>query len=162
GLALRLDKKGFRREALENLSLYRGRREFFRGRLIFPIFRHDKKVVGLGGRLFQEKDEGPKYLNSPESEIFKKGELFYGMHLAKNEIRQRGQVLLVEGYLDVITLHGHGFVQAIAPLGTALTPAHARALQRLEAEIILLFDGDAAGEQAGLRALEVLLAHGVT
>lgn len=162
GLAARLQQKGLAREVLEKYSIYRGRREFFRGRLIFPIFRHDKKVVGLGGRLFQEKDEGPKYLNSPESEIFKKGELFYGFHLAKAEIRKKNQVLLVEGYLDVITLHGQGFTHAVAPLGTALTSNHAKTLQRLEAEIILLFDGDAAGEEAGLRALEVLLAQGVT
>ncbi|MCE9625179.1 MAG: DNA primase [Deltaproteobacteria bacterium] len=161
GLAGRLQQKGFKREALEKYSIYRGRREFFRGRLTFPIFRHDKKVVGLGGRLFQEKDEGPKYLNSPESEIFKKGELFYGFHLAKAEIRKKNQVLLVEGYLDVITLHGQGFSQALAPLGTALTPMHAKTLQRQEAEVILLFDGDSAGEEAGLRALEVLLAQGV-
>ncbi|MFO1464094.1 MAG: DNA primase [bacterium] len=161
GLATRLQQKGLKRETLEKYSLYRGRREFFRGRLIFPIFRHDSKAVGLGGRLFQEKDEGPKYLNSPESEIFKKGELFYGFHLGKGEIRKRNQVLLVEGYLDVITLHSHGFAQAIAPLGTALTPNHAKTLQRLGAEIILLFDGDAAGQEASLRALEVLLAQGV-
>ncbi len=162
GLAARVQQKGMKRETLENYSIYRGRREFFRGRLIFPIFRHDKKAVGLGGRLFQEKDEGPKYLNSPESEIFKKGELFYGFHLAKGEIRKRNQVLLVEGYLDVITLHSHGFAQAIAPLGTALTSNHAKTLQRLEAEIILLFDGDTAGQEASLRALEVLLTQGIT
>ena len=161
GLAAHLLNKGISRETLEKYSIYRGRREFFRGRLIFPIFRHDKKVVGLGGRLFQEKDEGPKYLNSPESEIFKKGELFYGFHLAKAEIRKKNQVLLVEGYLDVITMHGQGFVQAVAPLGTALTSNHAKTLQRLDSEIILLFDGDSAGEEAALRSLEVLLAQGV-
>src|SRR5262249_49198584 len=72
GLGVHLHNKGLAPEALERYSLYRGRREFFRGRLIFPIFRHDKKAVGLGGRLFHERDEGPKYLNSPESEIFKK------------------------------------------------------------------------------------------
>jgi len=162
GLAARLHQKGLKRETLETYSIYRGRREFYRGRLIFPIFRHDKKVVGLGGRLFQEKDEGPKYLNSPESEVFKKGELFYGFHLAKNEIRKRNQVLLVEGYLDVITLHSHGFAQAVAPLGTALTSSHAKTLQRQGAEIILLFDGDTAGQEASLRALEVLLTQGIT
>ena len=161
GLAGRLEAKGLPREILEKYSLYRGRREFFRGRLIFPIFRHDKKAVGLGGRLFHEKDEGPKYLNSPESEFFKKGELFYGFHLAKNELKRKNQILLVEGYLDVITLHVHGFAQAIAPLGTALTPHHAKSLQRLGAEIVLLFDGDQAGEEASLRALDVLLAQGV-
>lgn len=161
GLANRLAGKGLPREELEKYSLYRGRREFFRGRLLFPIFRHDKKVVGLGGRLFHERDEGPKYLNSPESEFFKKGELFYGFHLAKNELKRRNQILLVEGYLDVITLHIHGFAQAIAPLGTALTPHHGKALQRLGVEIILLFDGDSAGEEASLRALDVLLSQGV-
>ncbi len=160
GLRQYLESKGFSRPDIEECSLYRGDREFFRGRLMFPIFRADKKVVGLGGRLFAEKETSPKYLNSPESEVFKKGELFYGLHLAKTAIRQNNQALVVEGYLDVITLHSFGFVEAIAPLGTAFTPHHARALRRMCENIILLFDGDRAGEEASIKALEALLGQG--
>lgn len=160
GLKQHLLKKGFSQKEIQESSLMKGDREFFRGRLLFPIFRQDNKVVGFGGRLIDDKDFGPKYLNSPESEIFKKGELCYGLHRAKNTIRQKNYVLIAEGYLDVIALHSHGFTEAIAPLGTALTHSQARHLHRLSEEIILSFDGDNAGEQATLRALEILLPEG--
>ncbi len=161
GLRAHLTKKGFTNELIESASFYRGPREFFNGRILFPIFRQDKKVVGIGGRVFQERDSRPKYLNSPESSLFKKGELFYGLHLAKSEIRKNNQVLVVEGYLDVITLHGHGFAEAVAPLGTALTNFQAKTLQRWGADITLLFDQDNAGEAASFKALEILLTQGV-
>jgi len=161
GLRLHLKKKGFLPQEIEDSGLYRKEREFYRGRLIFPIFRGDNKVVGMGGRLINEKDFGPKYLNSGDSEIFKKGELFYGLHLAKNEIRKRNQVIIVEGYLDVIALHAHGYPQAVAPLGTALTQQHGRNLKKFTGETVLLFDGDAAGEEASRRALEILLAQAI-
>ncbi len=160
GLKAYLLKKGFSLEEIESSTLFKGEREFFRSRLIFPIFRSDKKVVGFGGRKIHEKDQGPKYLNSPESEIFKKGELFYGLQLAKESLRKNKRALLVEGYLDVLTLHQHGLDEAIAPLGTALTPHHAKALARMAEEIILGFDQDEAGETASQRALELLLEVG--
>jgi DNA primase len=160
GLKDYLRKKGFTQAELQACHLFNGNREFFRGRLIFPIFRQDKKVVGFGGRIMSETDGGPKYLNSPESELFKKGELFYGLDLAKATVRKTGQVLVVEGYFDVISLHTHGFTQAVAPLGTALTANQAKILTRLAEEITLLFDGDAAGSRATLKALEVLLPMG--
>jgi DNA primase len=161
GLQAHLLKKGFSPEEIQKSSLYRGPKEFFRGRFLFPIFNHEKKVVALGGRLFNEKDLGPKYLNSPESEVFKKGELFYGLHLARDSIRQSGQAIVVEGYLDVITMHAHGFTQAIAPLGTGFTPHHGKALKRFSSQVILLFDADKAGQDATSRALEILLAQGI-
>jgi len=160
GLRTHLLKKEFTNEEIEACSLYRGTREFFRGRLLFPIFTQNKKVVGMGGRLFLEKDRGPKYLNSPESEVFKKGELFYGLHLGKEAIRKKDQAIVVEGYLDVISMHRYGFDQAIAPLGTAFTPLHAKTLKRLCQEVVLIFDGDNAGKDASIRALEALLSHG--
>jgi DNA primase len=160
GLQDYLKKKGFSLTELRACHLFNGTREFFRGRLIFPIFRQDKKVVGFGGRILNEKDGGPKYLNSPESDLFKKGELFYGLDLAKSTLRKTGQALVVEGYFDVITLHAQGFVQAVAPLGTALTGSQAKILTRLVEEITLLFDSDAAGSRATLKALEVLLPMG--
>jgi DNA primase len=160
GLHDYLKKKGFAPAELQACHLFHGTREFFRGRLIFPIFRQDKKVVGFGGRILNDKDGGPKYLNSPESDVFKKGELFYGLDLAKQTVRQMGQILVVEGYFDVISLHTQGFSQAVAPLGTALTANQAKILSRLAEEITLLFDSDAAGSRATLKALEVLLPMG--
>jgi DNA primase len=161
GLKDYLKKKGFTPVELRSCHLFNGTREFFRGRLIFPIFRQDKKVVGFGGRIFSDRDGGPKYLNSPESDLFKKGELFYGLDLAKSTVRKTGQLLVVEGYFDVISLHAQGFSQAVAPLGTALTSHQARILSRLAEEITLLFDSDAAGSRATLKALEALLPLGV-
>ncbi|MDX1387411.1 MAG: toprim domain-containing protein, partial [bacterium] len=160
GLKNYLMEKGFKVPELEAFQIFKGSREFFRGRLIFPIFRGDKKVVGFGGRKLSERDHGPKYLNSPESELFKKGDLVYGLDRAKAAIRQGGQIILVEGYFDVLALHAHGFDHAVAPLGTALTQNQARTLHRLAEDIILAFDGDDAGQKAALRALEVLLGQG--
>ncbi len=161
GLKAYLIKRGFSLEEVQAASLYgKGDREFFRGRLLFPIFRSDGKVVGFGGRLIDEKDYGPKYINSPESEIFKKSEIFYGMNLGRSAIHKKNQAIVVEGYLDVITLHAHGFNEAIAPLGTAFTTSHARALHRLCEQILLIFDGDQAGEKAAQRALEAFLPLG--
>lgn len=160
GLRDYLGKKGFTAAELKASQLFNGHREFFRGRLIFPIFRQDKKVVGFGGRRLNEKEGGPKYLNSPDSDLFKKGELFYGMDLAKATVRRTGRILVVEGYFDVIGLHTHGFTHAVAPLGTALTPFQAKSLGRMAEEITLLFDSDAAGWRATLKALEVLLPLG--
>ncbi len=161
GLMSHLKMKGFSAEEIQDASFYRGAKEFFRGRILFPIFNAEKKVVALGGRLFLERDLGPKYLNSPESEIFKKGELFYGLKEAKESIRKGDQAIVVEGYLDVIAMHSYGFTQAIAPLGTGFTSQHARLLKRLASRVLLLFDGDNAGREASLRALDVLLSHGI-
>ena len=161
GLLEHLKKKGFNLEDAQQDSLYRGKREFFRGRLIFPIFNHEKKAVALGGRIFEEKDRGPKYLNSPESLIFRKGELFYGMHKAKAALRKANRAIIVEGYMDVISMHRYGYEETIAPLGTALTAAQARSLKRMGVEVVLAFDGDKAGQSASLRALETLLEVGI-
>ncbi len=160
GLLAHLESKGFKLEEMQTLQLFRGPREFFRGRLLFPIFRGDKKVVGFGGRKLSDKEHGPKYLNSSDSDIFKKGELFYGLDTARNSIRQSGLAIIVEGYFDVLSLHAHGITEAVAPLGTALTTQQSKALSRLTQEIILLFDSDDAGNKATLRALSVLLEQG--
>ena len=165
GLFHYLQTKGFSQEQIHLGSLFLERSgsyvEFFRGRLIFPIFRWDHKVVGLGGRLLGPKDSGPKYLNSPESDIFHKGSLFYGLDLAKPEIKTRGVAMMVEGYFDVISLHQAGFKNALAPLGTAFTKNHAALLKKQCPEVVLAFDGDNAGTQARLKALPVLLSVGI-
>lgn len=161
GLKTHLRAKGFSEAQMTQSQLWRGAHEFFRSRLLFPIFRADRKVVGFGGRQIHERDGGPKYMNSPESALFKKSELFFGLDKAKTTIRKINQCLIVEGYTDVIALHSQGFTQAIAPLGTALTQSHAKKLKRLNSQVVLLFDGDNAGQQATLKALEVLLEQAI-
>ncbi len=132
----------------------RGRRyDRFRGRVMFPIRDPLGRLVGFAGRVLD--DGQPKYLNSPESELFHKGELLYGLDRARTEVRERGEALVVEGYMDVIALHQAGFGNAVASLGTALTAAHADALARLDARRIqLAFDSDEAGQRAILTGLD--------
>jgi len=129
----------------------------FAGRLIFPIFDREGRVVGFGGRALGE--EKPKYFNSPQSMIFDKGKLFYGFKQARTTIREKRQAILVEGYFDVISLHQAGVKNAIACLGTAFTEEHLNFLKNYGyiEEIILAYDNDQAGEKAALRALEMLV-----
>ena len=124
----------------------------FRGRVIFPICDRRGRVVAFGGRALG--DGQPKYLNSPETPLFAKGSLLYGQHLAAPAARKAGQVIAVEGYMDVIALHQAGIAQAVAPLGTALTEQQLEALWRLAADPVLCFDGDEAGARAAGRAVE--------
>jgi DNA primase len=125
-------------------------RDLFRRRLMFPIATPSGRVVGFGGRVLD--DSLPKYLNSPETRLFKKSETIYGLHRSKGEIRARNTAIVVEGYMDVIPLHAHGFANVIASLGTAFTFEQARKLSRYCAEAIFLYDGDPAGKIAALRA----------
>ena len=134
----------------------------FRDRLIFPIENLSGKVVGFGGRVLGAGREGsPKYVNSPESPIYHKGEILYGLSWAKNAIRRSGTALLVEGYMDVVSLAAAGFENAVAPLGTAVTPDQVAVLRRYTSRAQLLFDSDAAGLKATFRAADLLLAGGV-
>ena len=124
----------------------------FRGRVIFPICDRRGRVVAFGGRALG--DAQPKYLNSPETPLFAKGSLLYGQHLAAPAARKAGQVIAVEGYMDVIALHQAGIAQAVAPLGTALTENQLEGLWRLADDPVLCFDGDEAGARAAARAVE--------
>ncbi len=134
----------------------------FRDRIIFPIESLSGKVVGFGGRVLGVGREGsPKYVNSPESPIYHKGQVLYGLSWAKNEIRRRETALVVEGYMDVVSLAAAGFGNAIAPLGTAVTPDQVALLRRYASRVHLLFDSDAAGLKATFRAADLLLAGGV-
>ena len=137
----------------------RGRRyDRFRGRVMFPIRDALGRLVGFAGRVLG--DGQPKYLNSPESELFKKGELLYGLDRARSEVREQGEALVVEGYMDVIALHQAGFLTAVASLGTALTAAHADALARLDVRrLYLAFDSDEAGQRAILTGLDQTAAR---
>ena len=134
----------------------------FRGRLIFPIESLSGKVVGFGGRVLGAGREGsPKYVNSPESPIYHKGEVLYGLSWAKNAIRRRETALVVEGYMDVVSLAAAGFENTIAPLGTAVTPDQVAVLRGYTRRAHLLFDSDAAGLKATFRAADLFLAGGV-
>ncbi len=125
----------------------------FRGRVMFPIRDHLGRLVGFGGRVLG--DEKPKYLNTPDTEAFKKGELLYGLNLARSEAQSGSGLIVVEGYMDVIALHQAGFGSAVATLGTALTADHAQLLTRLEIhKLALMFDRDEAGQKATLAGLD--------
>ncbi len=122
----------------------------FLDRIMFPIYSPSAQVVGFGGRTLKEK--AAKYINSPQNKLFDKSSLLYGYHLAKEHIYKQKQVIVTEGYLDVILLHQAGFKNAIATLGTALTPSHLPLLKKGDPEILLSYDGDKAGRNAAYKA----------
>ncbi len=132
--------------------------DIFRERIIFPIDNGQGETVGFGGRLLKEGE--PRYLNTPDTLLFTKGNLLYGLPQALPAIRREKEVLLVEGYLDVILLHQHGLTNTVAPLGTALTLKQVSLLRGRVDKIILLFDGDGGGEKATLRSLDILDKEG--
>ncbi|HHV79304.1 MAG TPA: DNA primase [Firmicutes bacterium] len=125
----------------------------FRDKLMFPIFDLRGRVIGFGARSLDGSE--PKYINSPESPIFKKGNALYGMNLAHVQIREVGVAILVEGYMDVIACHQFGFANAVATLGTALTQAQARTLAAMAEKVVIAYDADNAGLAATLRGAEV-------
>ncbi len=154
GLARALGARGFPAALLETAGLVVRRgdrlRDRFRDRLIFPIHDRRGRVVGFGGRALGHHPA--KYLNTPETPLFRKGELLFNLHRAVRPARERGRLFLVEGYMDVVALHRAGFAEAVAPLGTALGPAQLAEAWRLADEPVLCFDGDAAGRRAAWRA----------
>jgi DNA primase len=136
--------------------------DVFRHRIIFPIHDEQERVVGFGGRAFG--DEPPKYLNTGETPLFAKSRLLYGLPFARRRIAADGQVLLMEGYMDVLAAHQAGFTSAVATLGTSLTEEHAKKLARLmpaNPVVILVYDADSAGIKATLRASEMLEKEGI-
>ena len=126
----------------------------FRNRIMFPIINPKGKIIGFGGRVMD--DSLPKYLNSPETEVFNKSMTLYGLNLAKNNLHDKKQLIIAEGYMDVIALHTYGFNNAVATLGTALTVDHGRLMRRYADEVIICYDSDFAGQKATLRSLDVL------
>jgi len=126
----------------------------FRGRVMFPIADQRGRVVAFGGRIMEADSNAPKYLNSPETPLFHKGYMVYGLQMAREAARKVGTIIVTEGYMDVIALSQGGFENAVAPLGTALTEDQIGLLWRIVREPILCFDGDAAGQRAASRALE--------
>ncbi|HOK80550.1 MAG TPA: DNA primase [bacterium] len=136
-----------------------GYTDLFRHRVIIPIFDHRNNICGFGARAIEDQQQ-PKYLNTPENYVFKKGNLFYGLNWAKERIKSSGFAIIVEGYFDLIKMHMAGFENTIAPLGTALTENHMRLLKRWTDKILLVFDSDSAGTAAAFRSLETILAGG--
>lgn len=126
----------------------------FRNRILFPIRNPTGHMAGFGARILNP-DDVPKFLNSPQTELFDKGRLLYGLDLARKAIRTQDQVVIVEGYLDVILVHQAGYTNVVSPMGTALTEEQLRLLKRFTRRIVLALDADAAGEKATLRGLEV-------
>lgn len=131
-----------------------GHYDRFRGRLMFPIRNPRGRVIGFGARTLK-RDDQPKYLNSPETRLFTKGTNLYGLDRARQAIRKRDQVVVVEGYMDVLIAHQHGHENVVASLGTALTERQVRQLKRLTRNLVLALDADAAGQMATMRGLDV-------
>ena len=128
----------------------------FRGRIMFPIFDRRGRVIAFGGRVL-EKDDGPKYLNSPETPLFHKGRELYGLWQVKQAHSKIPRLIVVEGYMDVVSLFQHGIQEAVATLGTATTPDHAELLFRNSADVVFCFDGDKAGRAAAWKAIESII-----
>ena len=138
-----------------------GGRDRFRGRVMFPIMNIAGKVIGFGGRTLKKDKNVAKYVNSPESIIYKKGDIIYGLFQAKREISKTDKCFIVEGYADVISMHQAGFKNVIASSGTALTEGHIHAIRRFTNNVTEMFDGDAAGIKAALRGVDMLLKEGL-
>ncbi|MBS1261489.1 MAG: DNA primase [Calditrichaeota bacterium] len=140
-----------------------GHYDWFRGRLMFPIFNAGGRVVGFGGRIMEEDAENPqpKYINTPETPVYHKGRLLYGLAQARGAIRQQGAGVFVEGYTDVLAMHEAGFDHAVAGLGTALTSEQAALVKRFAKRAVLLYDADAAGNIAANRGADVLAGSGL-
>ncbi len=131
-----------------------GYRDLFRKRIIFPIYNLQSDLIAFGGRVID--DSLPKYINSPETKIFRKGESLFAINIAKENIKNKGYAIIVEGYLDTIICHQYGFKNTIAPLGTALTTMHLQKLKLLTKNVVLIFDADEAGVSAARKALTTI------
>jgi DNA primase len=158
-------KEGYKIEFLEKtgLTIPKETRNYdrFQGRVMFPIRSLSGRVLGFGGRILKNNVKAAKYLNSPESEIYHKSKVLYGMYYAKNSIVKKNRCLLVEGYTDVISMHQAGLENVVASSGTSLTIDQIKLVKRFTNNITLLFDGDAAGLKAALRGVNLILEAGL-
>jgi DNA primase len=165
GLSKALMKQGFTAAelAMAGLTVARehasGSYDRFRGRVMFPITDLRKRVVGFGGRILGEGT--PKYLNSPDTPLFKKGQTLYALDLAREAVARLKTVIVVEGYFDAVALHQAGLTHTVATLGTALTAEHIQVLRRFASKVVLLFDPDQAGVRAALRGLDLFVNSGL-
>jgi DNA primase len=160
-----LHKKGFTDDLIKDAGLAkiderRGTSTQFWNRVMFPIQDINHRVIGFGGRIMGDSEGGPKYLNSPETEIFDKSRNLYGMNYARTS--RTGNIILCEGYMDVISMHQAGFTQAVASLGTAFTAGQASLIKRYTKDVLLAYDSDGAGVKAALRAIGILRDAGMS
>ncbi|WP_425077689.1 DNA primase [Psychroserpens sp. S379A] len=158
-------KKGYQLEFLEKtgLTIVKEAKKFdrFKGRVMFPIHSMSGRVLGFGGRILKTDKKAAKYLNSPESEVYHKSKILYGLFHAKKYIAKQDNCYLVEGYTDVIQFYQTGIKNVVASSGTALTPEQIRLVNRLTKNITVLFDGDAAGIRASIRGIDLILEQGM-
>ncbi len=157
--------QGFNPQLLFDVGLCipddRGGHDRFRGRVMFPIMNIAGKVIAFGGRTLKKSKDIAKYVNSPESVIYSKRDVIYGLYQAKREISKQDKCFIVEGYADVISMHQAGFKNVIASSGTALTEGHIHAIRRFTCNVTEMFDGDAAGVKAAIRGVDMLLKEGL-
>jgi len=158
-------EKGYQLEYLDKVGLTKvdGERKIdrFRGRVMFPILSHTGRVLGFGGRVLRKDAKAAKYLNSPESDIYHKSKILYGIYQAKQAISRTDECFLVEGYTDVISLHQAGIKNVVASSGTALTVDQILLIKRFTRNITLLYDGDPAGIKASMRGIDLILEQGM-
>ncbi|HJS55272.1 MAG TPA: DNA primase [Chitinophagaceae bacterium] len=133
----------------------------YRGRVIFPVHNHSGKVLGFGARILKTNDKAPKYINTPENEIYVKSKILYGSYFARMAIDKADECLLVEGYTDVVSLHQSGIENVVASGGTSLTPDQLRLIRKYTNNLTIVYDGDAAGVKAALRGLDLALEEGL-
>lgn len=164
-LAGQLNRSSIPHAVSEEAQLLKKRKEgtgyfdLFRDRLMFPIHSPTGEVLAFGGRIIEQGE--PKYLNSPETPVFHKGSVLYGLAQTAKHIRSEDLVLVVEGYMDLVSLFQAGIKNVVATMGTALTPDHAKLIKRLTNNVVVLFDGDDAGKMAAERSLPILLSQGL-
>ena len=158
-------RQGYKLDYLEKtgLTIVKEEKQFdrFKGRVMFPIHSMSGRVLGFGGRILDSSKKAAKYLNSPESDIYHKSKVLYGIYYAKQSIAKEDNCYLVEGYTDVIQMFQSGIENVVSSSGTALTPEQIRLINRLTKNITVLFDGDAAGQRAALRGIDLILEQGM-
>ncbi|MFO7720813.1 MAG: DNA primase [Gillisia sp.] len=158
-------RKGYKLDYLEKtgLSIVKGEKQFdrFKGRVMFPIHSMSGRVLGYGGRILTNDKKAAKYLNSPESELYHKSKVLYGIYYAKQAIAKEDNCYLVEGYTDVIQLNQSGIENVVSSSGTSLTTEQIRLINRLTTNITVLYDGDAAGIRASIRGIDLILEQGM-
>ncbi len=156
--------KGYSRESVDKSGLFgkgkQGVVDRFRSRIMFPIMNRSGKVIAFGGRVFAS-DDPAKYMNSPETPLYRKSEVFYGYHKTASAVRNAGSAILVEGYMDFLQLYQAGIQNVLAVSGTAFTDRHAVQIGKITQKVYLAYDGDEAGQKAALRAGYALLQNGI-
>lgn len=157
--------KGYSKELLVKAGLVYERngrlQSLYHGRVIFPIHNQSGKVIGFGARILKSNEKSPKYINTPENEIYHKSKTLYGIYFAKGAITAKNECLLVEGYTDVISLHQTGIENVVASSGTSLTEEQLKLIKRYTKNLTILYDGDAAGIKAALRGLDMAIEQGL-